>query len=498
VAAKRSPILGYNHNVRFRGVVFHVQTEDSGITNPHVFTHLFHGGVIVNTRKLVYDAEAAEETVKALMQSQHKAVLRELKGGVFDDKIDAYLIDAPGLLPRGVDDGGAVAPEPTRPVPLVPPIELEETPPATDLATLSRAPTESPSAELLETLIPAGTPTTAAGLAPIAPRTPTPPGPVIPRAITAPVVPPSGPTLAAGLPPPAPQAPPPTRLTQPRAAMMAPGVRPLASPPPVLESIFPAPEPGEERREVSQAFRAMQVDDDVAQVHSPAQPSVALPPGAAPERPGEYAQHRKRESGPMSPIPATAPPPAPLPAARPPEAARPPHPATVPPPPPRPPATPPPLAPRPLEAARPPMVPPPQPRPMTPPPLAPPTPARGMVPPVARPATPPVARANTPSTSVPRLLTPTRPATMPPRTRPPSGGGVVMSKPAVIVGAPSKVVGGAAPPGTPPLSPRTTTGRVRKAREDTESGMFGQDLISEKSLDEVILAYLSEDLTEDG
>ena len=56
--AKRSPILGYNHNVRYRGLVFHVQTEDSGVLSPHLFTHLFHEGVIVSTRKLVYDAGA--------------------------------------------------------------------------------------------------------------------------------------------------------------------------------------------------------------------------------------------------------------------------------------------------------------------------------------------------------------------------------------------------------------------------------------------------------
>jgi hypothetical protein len=52
-----------------------------------------------------------------------------------------------------------------------------------------------------------------------------------------------------------------------------------------------------------------------------------------------------------------------------------------------------------------------------------------------------------------------------------------MTRPAVIVGAPAK---------------QPTTQRVRKAREDEGRG-FGQGLISEKSLDEVILAYLSED-----
>ena len=107
---KRSPILGYNHNVRYRGLVFHVQSEDSGVSTPHLFTHLFHHGVIVSTRKLVYDAGSAEESIKSLMQAQHKAVLKDLRRGHFDDKIDSYLGGTPGLLPRGaVDDTEAVA-----------------------------------------------------------------------------------------------------------------------------------------------------------------------------------------------------------------------------------------------------------------------------------------------------------------------------------------------------------------------------------------------------
>ena len=77
--------------------MFHVQTEDSGLLNPHLFTHLFHGGVIVSTRKLVYDAGANEEAIKALMQAQHKAVMKDLRKGSFDDKIDQYLGGTPGL-----------------------------------------------------------------------------------------------------------------------------------------------------------------------------------------------------------------------------------------------------------------------------------------------------------------------------------------------------------------------------------------------------------------
>ncbi|GAB4510353.1 MAG: hypothetical protein Tsb0020_27480 [Haliangiales bacterium] len=102
--SKRSPILGYNHNIRHRGLVFHVQTEDSGVDNPHVFTHLFHGGVILFSRRLDYDAGSDEPLVKTLMQAQHKAVLKDLKRGEFGDKIDEYLGENPDLEPRRARD----------------------------------------------------------------------------------------------------------------------------------------------------------------------------------------------------------------------------------------------------------------------------------------------------------------------------------------------------------------------------------------------------------
>ena len=97
---KRSPVLGYNHNFKHRGLIFHVQTEDSGVGNPHLFTHLFHGGVIISSRRMDYDADAEVAVVKGLMQSQHKVVLKDLKTGNLDDKIDSYLGNNPDLLPR--------------------------------------------------------------------------------------------------------------------------------------------------------------------------------------------------------------------------------------------------------------------------------------------------------------------------------------------------------------------------------------------------------------
>ena len=40
-------VVGFNHNVMYKGEVFHVQTEDSGITNPHIITLLYRGGTIL-------------------------------------------------------------------------------------------------------------------------------------------------------------------------------------------------------------------------------------------------------------------------------------------------------------------------------------------------------------------------------------------------------------------------------------------------------------------
>ena len=95
--ATRSPILGFNHNVRYHGRVYHVQTEDSGISHNRVFTHLFFEGSIIASKRYDYPEDVSEDQVKGLMQTQHKAILKELKLGVYDPKILSF------FAPRGLD-----------------------------------------------------------------------------------------------------------------------------------------------------------------------------------------------------------------------------------------------------------------------------------------------------------------------------------------------------------------------------------------------------------
>jgi hypothetical protein len=88
-------LSGFNTNFRYRGVLFHVQTEDSGRENPHVITHLFHGGNIIVSKKQEYSKllveDDIEHAVKKLMEGQHKTILKQLSHGEHDRVIGERL-----------------------------------------------------------------------------------------------------------------------------------------------------------------------------------------------------------------------------------------------------------------------------------------------------------------------------------------------------------------------------------------------------------------------
>ena len=90
MAASPSPLVGYNTNVRHKGKLYHIQTEDSGVKRPHVITQLFaDGGRILASEKTSYEehlqADNLPAIVKKLMQEQHKRVFIGLRDGVYDE-----------------------------------------------------------------------------------------------------------------------------------------------------------------------------------------------------------------------------------------------------------------------------------------------------------------------------------------------------------------------------------------------------------------------------
>lgn len=125
-------VLGFNHNVNYKGEVFHVQTEDSGIKNPHIITLLYRGGVILCSKKTSYAdilmMDNLDSVVEELMKAQHKELMRRLKSGEFDDRafsIEATLIENYAIESPEPEAPVAPAPKPT-PKPASEPKRLDD------------------------------------------------------------------------------------------------------------------------------------------------------------------------------------------------------------------------------------------------------------------------------------------------------------------------------------------------------------------------------------
>src|SRR3954466_15431008 len=113
-AKSGTPVGGFNHNVKYGPRVYHVQTEDSGLPHAHYITHLFVGGNIVASMKTSYAGKAAERdlsrVVRGLMEGQHKAMLKRLVAGEFDEMAERLSAQhyAPGVLADGTNTASYV------------------------------------------------------------------------------------------------------------------------------------------------------------------------------------------------------------------------------------------------------------------------------------------------------------------------------------------------------------------------------------------------------
>ena len=154
---------GFNTNVRHGGVLFHVQTEDSGKSHPHVITHLYHGGTILASEKSSYaehtDSPDLSGRVRELMDAQHHAMLKRLGTGDLDDQIEQRL--GPGVFSRdeksktgAATARGATEPERTlRPGPRTQTPVPAEPPPAATAAPADATPDQPLDEMILDYLV---------------------------------------------------------------------------------------------------------------------------------------------------------------------------------------------------------------------------------------------------------------------------------------------------------------------------------------------------------
>ena len=82
-------ITGFNTDVRHGNRVFHVQTEDKGVSNPKIETLIYVGGEILDSYRSSYDDLLAappvgDRAIQERMDEQHRAVIRDIKNGKYD------------------------------------------------------------------------------------------------------------------------------------------------------------------------------------------------------------------------------------------------------------------------------------------------------------------------------------------------------------------------------------------------------------------------------
>ncbi|HEY4591612.1 MAG TPA: hypothetical protein VIJ61_04345 [Thermoanaerobaculia bacterium] len=86
-------ITGYNTDVRHGEVVFHVQTEDKGVSNPFIESLVYVGGQVLASKRASYAemiAEGKEEKdIVALMDHQHRTMIAAIRHGKLDGKLAA-------------------------------------------------------------------------------------------------------------------------------------------------------------------------------------------------------------------------------------------------------------------------------------------------------------------------------------------------------------------------------------------------------------------------
>jgi hypothetical protein len=85
-------LSGFNHNLKYKGKMFHIQTEDGGKDNPQIITHAFLGGVILDSVRQTYDdllkSTGWQETLRGRMKAQHLEEIRKLFSGAFDSQTE--------------------------------------------------------------------------------------------------------------------------------------------------------------------------------------------------------------------------------------------------------------------------------------------------------------------------------------------------------------------------------------------------------------------------
>jgi hypothetical protein len=82
-------ITGFNTDIEFQGVTYHVQTEDKGVKTPLILSLVYDRGTILASKRSPYDdllvSEFNEKELEERLQRQHKLICAAVRAGRIED-----------------------------------------------------------------------------------------------------------------------------------------------------------------------------------------------------------------------------------------------------------------------------------------------------------------------------------------------------------------------------------------------------------------------------
>lgn len=78
---------GFNSDITFEGIHFHVQTEDWGIANPFLVSRIYKSGAVIKSVKTPYakvfsrGPATPELAIRQALRNQHQEILDQLISG---------------------------------------------------------------------------------------------------------------------------------------------------------------------------------------------------------------------------------------------------------------------------------------------------------------------------------------------------------------------------------------------------------------------------------
>jgi hypothetical protein len=104
-------LTGYNTDVAYEGVTYHVQTEDKGVENPIILSLVYCGGTILAAKRsgyseLVNDGVVDEKGVGEMLERQHRIIIAAIRAGKIEQLAKRSAESAGLAAPSGAGSAG--------------------------------------------------------------------------------------------------------------------------------------------------------------------------------------------------------------------------------------------------------------------------------------------------------------------------------------------------------------------------------------------------------